>query len=86
MMTVDDGYRENTYKANAGEQADRCREKMERITACGFPVEIHPYLQSPMGYLVTAQRFGELDRLNSAQKAIQETEKQLKELILQLAD
>lgn len=86
MMTPGDGYRENEHKANAGALADRCREKLEEINACGFAFDIHPYIQNPMGYIATAMRFGDQDRMNSAQKGIKETEAALKELLLQLAE
>lgn len=86
MMTVGDGYRENTHKANAGALADKCREKLEQIRSCGFGFEIHPYLENPMGYIVSAMRYGDLDRMNSAQNGIRETEAALKELLLQLAE
>lgn len=85
MMTPGDGRRENTHQANAGAMAERCRENLQKIRDCGYSLEIHPYLQNPMGYLVTARRFGELDQLNSAMKGIQETEAVLKQLLLQLA-
>lgn len=86
MMAVGDGYRENTHKANAGALADKCREKLEKIRTCGMDFAIHPYIENPMGYIVTAMRFGDQDRMNSAQKGIRETEIALKELLLQLAE
>lgn len=86
MMAVGDGNRENIHKANAGDYADKCREKLAIIQACGIDFEIHPYLQNPMGYLVTAMRYGDMDRMNSAQKGIRDTEAALKELLLQLAE
>lgn len=86
MMAPGDGRRENTHQANAGALADRCRENLQRILDCGFSFEIHPYIQNPMGYLVTARQYGELDRLNSAMNGIQKTEASLKKLLLQLAE
>lgn len=86
MMAVGDGYRENIHKANAGALADKCREKLEAIQANGIDFEIHPYLQNPMGYIVSAMRYGDQDRMNSAQKGIRDTEKALKELLLQLSE
>lgn len=86
MMTINDGYRENTHKANAGALADKCREKLEIIRTNGIDLVIHPYIQNPMGYIVTAMRYGDQDRMNSAQKGIRDTEKALKELLLQLAE
>jgi len=86
MMAVNDGYRENTHKANAGALADQCREKLERIHSCGFDFEIHPYIRNPMGYIVTAMRYGDQDQMNKAQKGIRDTEKALKELLLQLTE
>lgn len=86
MMTVGDGYTENAHKANAGALADQCRAQLQRIRENGIDFPIHPYLENPMGYIATAMRFGDQDRMNSAQKGIRETEKALKELLLQLAE
>lgn len=86
MMAVNDGYRENTHKENAGTLADQCREKLEQIHRCGFDFPIHPYIQNPMGYIVSAQRYGDQDKMNAAQKGIKETESALKELLLQLTE
>ena len=86
MMQVGDGRRLNEYTANAGALADQCRAQLETICGCGFDFPIHPYIQNPMGYLVTARDFGILDQLNGAQKGIRETEAALKELLLQLAE
>lgn len=86
MMAVGDGQKKNTHLANAAELAGRCREKLEKIAECGIDFKFHPYLESPMGYLVTAARYADLDRMNSAMKGIRETETSLKELLLQLAE
>lgn len=86
MMTVGEGQQENIHKANAGALADKCREKLTQIRENGIDFPIHPYIQNPMGYIVTAMRFGDQDRMNSAQEGIRETEKALKELLLQLAE
>lgn len=86
MMQVGDGYRENEHKQKAGDFADLCREQLERIQDCGMDFPIHAYLQNPMGYIVTARRFGDQDQMNSAQKALHKTEAALKELLLQLAE
>ena len=86
MMTINDGYRENTHKAAAGALADKCREQLEQIHHCGFAFPIHPYIQNPMGYIVTAMRYGDQDQMNKAQKGIKETETTLKELLLQLTE
>ena len=86
MMQVGGGYQENTHKANAGALADKCQEKLDGICACGFDFPIHPYLQNPMGYIVTARRYGDQDQMNNAQKGIRETEIALKELLLQLTE
>jgi len=86
MMTINDGYRENTHKAAAGALADKCREKLEQIRHCGFDLPIHPYIQNPMGYIVTAMRYGDQDQMNKAQKGIKDTETTLKELLLQLTE
>ena len=86
MMQVGGGYQENTHKANAGALADKCREKLDGICACGFDFPIHPYLQNPMGYIVTARRYGDQDQMNKAQKGIRQTEIALKELLLQLTE
>lgn len=85
MMAVGDGYQENIHKANAGKWADKCREQLLRIRANGIDITMHPYLEKPMGYIVTAMPYGDQDRMNSAQAGIRETEKLLKELLLQLA-
>ncbi len=86
MMAVNDGYQENLHKANAGALAGKCREKLEQIHRCGFAFPIHPYIQNPMGYIVSAQRYGDQDKMNAAQKGIKETEAALKELLLQLTE
>lgn len=86
MMAAGDGYKKNALYANAAEQAEKCREKLEKIQKSGIGFEMHPYLETPMGYLVTAAPYGELDRLNSALEGIRETEGSLKELLLQLAE
>ena len=86
MMQVGDGYRENVHKKNAGDFADGCREQLECIQGCGMDFPIHAYLQNPMGYIVTARRYGDQDQMNSAQKALRQTEAALKELLLQLAE
>ena len=87
MMSVgDEGYRRNTHLSAAAEKIDRCRENLDRIAACGIVLPIHPYIQQPMGYLVTAQRYAVLDRMNSAQQGIRETQASLKELLLQLVE
>lgn len=86
MMALDNGYQENTYKANAGALADRCREQLEHIHSCGFAFELHPYIRNPMGYIATAMRYGDQDQMNKAQQGIRETEAALKELLLQLTE
>lgn len=86
MMQMESQRQEDICKAKAGAQADNCRETLEAIAANGFPLEIHPYLQNPMGYIVTARRYGDQDQMNKAQEGIRQTEKALKELLLQLAD
>lgn len=86
MMAAGDGFRENTHKANAGALADQCRAELLRIRENGIDFDIHPYLENPMGYIVTARRYGDQDRMNSAQAGIRETEAALKELLLQLAE
>lgn len=86
MMYPGEEMEENTHKKAAGVLADRCREKLQEIHSCGFPFDIHPYIQNPMGYIVTARRYGDQDQMNLAQKGIRETEIALKELLLQLAD
>ena len=86
MMQVGDGYRENVHKKKAGDFADGCREQLECIQGCGIDFSIHAYLQNPMGYIVTARRFGDQDQMNHAQKALRQTEAALKELLLQLAE
>ena len=83
MMQMNDQFQEDTHKANAGALADQCRQQLEAIIACGFDISIHPYLQNPMGYIVTARRYGDQDQMNLAQKGLRETEKLLKELLLQ---
>lgn len=86
MMQIDGAYQENTYKANAGALADKCREKLTAICACGFDFPIHPYIQNPMGYIITARRYGDQDQMNQAQAGIRQTEIALKELLLQLTE
>lgn len=86
MMAIGDGQRENIHQANAAHLADQCREKLERIVECGIDFQIHAYLKNPMGYLATAARYADLDRYNSAQQGIRETEAAIKELLLQLSD
>lgn len=86
MMTIDGGHQKNVHLSDAGKWADRCRENLEKIATCGIDLPIHPYIQQPMGYLVTAQRYGGLDRMNSALDGIRETESSLKELLLQLVE
>lgn len=86
MMQADSQYREDIRKAKAGALADQCRQQLEAIVDCGFAFAIHPYIQNPMGYLVTARRYGDQDQMNKAQQGILETEKMLKELLLQLTD
>lgn len=85
MMTVGDKDRQNSHLANAGKLVEKCTEKLDEIKACGMELAYHPYLRNPMGYLVTAQRYAVLDRMNSALTGIRETESSLKEIILQLA-
>lgn len=86
MMQVGDGCQENVHKRKAGDYADGCREQLECIQGCGIDFSIHAYLQNPMGYIVTARRFGDQDQMNHAQKALRQTEAALKELLLQLAE
>lgn len=85
MMNANDGYQENVHKQQAGKLADQCRNSLEKIHNCGFVFPMHPYLENPMGYIASAMRHGDLDRMNSAQSGIREMETLLKELLLQLA-
>ena len=86
MMYPGEQQQENFHKAAAGDMADQCRKVLETICSLGFPLEIHPYIQNPMGYIVTARRYGDQDQMNNAQEGIRETESTLKELLLQLAE
>ena len=86
MMYPGEQQQENFHKAAAGDMADQCRKVLETICSLGFPLEIHPYIQNPMGYIVTARRYGDQDQMNKAQEGIRETESTLKELLLQLAE
>lgn len=82
MMQMNDQFQEDTHKANAGALADQCRQQLDAIVTCGFDISIHPYLQNPMGYIVTARRYGDQDQMNKAQDGIRETEKLLKKILL----
>lgn len=86
MMYPGEQQQEDYHKAAAGTLADQCREALETICSLGFPFGIHPYIQNPMGYIVTARRYGDQDQMNRAQDGLWETEKRLKELLLQLAE
>lgn len=86
MMQAGEGYRENVHKQKAGDFAHGCREQLENIQGCGIDFSIHAYLQNPMGYIVTARRYGDQDQMNNAQNALRQTERALKELLLQLAE
>lgn len=75
----------NLYYAQADGHAAACMGHMERIARCGILLEIHPYFLNPAGYIVgVAAQYGQLDRLNSALKAVTEAKAQASELIRQL--
>ena len=65
--------------------AKQSRALLEKLMDCGILLEIHPYFENPTGYIVgTAMKYGMLDRINGALRAIRETEDQARELIAQL--
>lgn len=81
------GYRKNRCLSEASELANQCHARLKRIARCSILLEEHPYFTNPSGYITgVAARYEELDRMNSALTAIRETEKQLRELILQLTE
>ena len=86
-MQMNARYERDICLSRADAAAKECFCLLEQIRNCGILLEIHPYFTNPSGYIVgVARQFGELDRINSALAAIRETEKQAKELILQLND
>lgn len=85
-IDVAPGYTEGQLLARAESCARECAACLNQIVHCDVPVDIHPYFGNPSGYINgSASRFGKLDRINEALKAISQTEKRILTLQRQLA-
>jgi len=80
------GYTEGKLLAEAGQQAREAAQLLVRIAECGILLEIHPYFENPAGYISGVTRYAQLDRINRALAAIRQTERQARELLLQLPE
>ena len=71
-------------------QADTlARENMalqERLAACGFVTEIHPYFTNPAGYIGGVTLYNQLDRINSALDALREAVKGARGILDQIPE
>lgn len=86
-VDVAPGYTKNLYFSLADDCARTCYAQLERIASCGILLDIHPYFTNPTGYIVgVAAQYAQLDRINSALSAIRETQKQARELLVQLPE
>lgn len=86
-IDVAPGYTKGNLLAKAGGYAKDCEKCLRRIEECGILLEIHPYFENPAGYINgVAAQYAELDRINRALGAIRKTERQAKELLLQLTE
>jgi len=62
--------------ARADRDAGLCLDLLRRLSELGSDLEIHPYFLNPAGYIMgVAAEFRQLDRLNSALKAVSGTKK-----------
>lgn len=62
--------------AQADRDAGQCLELLHWLSEFGADQEIHPYFLNPAGYIMgVAAEFKQLDRLNSALKAVSDTKK-----------
>lgn len=62
--------------AQADRDAGQCLELLHRLSELGAAQEIHPYFLNPAGYIMgVVAEFKQLDRLNSALKAVSDTKK-----------
>lgn len=80
------GYNKGKLLAQADAAADRCAVLLHRIEECGIALGIHPYFEDPVNYICAVTQFTQLDRIQLAIRAVENTRYLMQELLCQLPE